>query len=160
MLSGNHTASAMAAITGDFIKITNVSSVFSTYGISAVPTCIVIRPNRQISNQDVWPLSNTSLRSAITTAGGTPSACNVSVEEIELLGFNVFPNPVDDELYFASEQNATVQLFDITGRMLESFDIVSGTANYNCAHLAPGMYTVRAINEEGQIISVKKILKK
>jgi hypothetical protein len=162
-VSTAHTSAQLNALGFSYPMIPgspNGGSINNTYGVSQYPTTIIIAPNRAIVNQDIWPISNTILRNAITTAGGVPTTCpSTSIDEDQALGFNVFPNPVDDVLYFSTEQNATIQLFDITGRMLETFN-ASSNSSFNCAHLAPGMYTVRAFNDDGQLISVKKILKK
>jgi len=158
MLGHQYTASQMQSWGGDYIKIPNANSIITTYQIDGWPTVIVITPNRNISNKDVWPLSNTTLRAAITTAGGVAQGCNTSIEEPETSVFSIFPNPVEEMMYITSEGNATVEIFDITGRKVDSF-YVGSSAAYNSSHLQSGMYLIRAVNEEGKVISVKKILK-
>jgi hypothetical protein len=71
---------------------------------------------------------------------------------------SIFPNPVEDMMYITSDCNATVEIFDVTGKKVESFQVDSQAA-LNTSHLQTGMYLIRAFNQEGQVIAVEKILK-
>lgn len=78
VISQDHSATAMQGITGDFIKIPDPpgNAINNNYSIGAYPTIILIAPNRNIVNQDIWPINNDILRNAITNAGGIPSSCD------------------------------------------------------------------------------------
>lgn len=73
----------------DYIKIPDppapgTNPINATYGIGAYPTVILIKPNRAIAEQDIWPISNTILRSKIIQHGGIPKDCNATTFALTL----------------------------------------------------------------------------
>lgn len=70
----------------EFIKIANPpgGSINGTYMIGAYPTVIIIKPNRAIAEQDIWPINNTILRSKVIQHGGVPQDCNAQTFELTL----------------------------------------------------------------------------
>lgn len=64
--------------------------VVSTYGIGAYPTYILIAPDRQIVEQDMWPISNTQTfinyfqNNGLTQATCYPLAANFEADQVEL----------------------------------------------------------------------------
>ncbi len=62
----------------DSYKIANPpgGSINSTYGIGAYPTVILIKPDKSIAEQDIWPINNSILRSKINQHGGIESDCD------------------------------------------------------------------------------------
>lgn len=75
----------------DSYKIANPpgASIRASYQISASPTVIVIKPDRAIVEQDIWPINNTILRNKVTQHGGIPSDCNVP----EIFNLTLVANP-------------------------------------------------------------------
>ena len=51
-------------------------AVVNQYGVGAFPTIVLIAPNQQIIEQDVWPVSG--LESALINAGLTTAFCDSS----------------------------------------------------------------------------------
>jgi len=136
----------------------NGASINSTYGISAYPTVIMIAPNRSIVVQDIWPISNTILRNTVTSEGGIAQSCpSTDIEDAEMSLFNVFPNPVSDMINFSLTEEMNIEILDVSGRKTDSFHATEGFS-YNCAHLQSGMYFIQAFNQEGILVSVRKIL--
>jgi hypothetical protein len=76
----------------EFIKIANPpgGSINSTYMIGAYPTVIIVKPNQAIVEQDIWPISNSILRSKILQHGGIPQDCGGT-------SFTLTLNAVPDE---------------------------------------------------------------
>jgi len=62
------------------IKIANPpgASIRSIYQVTASPTVILIKPNRSIVEKDIWPISNTILRSKVVQHGGVVSSCETT----------------------------------------------------------------------------------
>lgn len=62
----------------DSYKIANPpgGSINSTYSIGAYPTVILIKPDKSIAEQDIWPINNSILRSKINQHGGIESDCD------------------------------------------------------------------------------------
>jgi photosystem II stability/assembly factor-like uncharacterized protein len=92
-------------------------------------------------------------RSALTPDMGCdefigPNAVSESLNSISL---SLFPNPVRDELNItlnSSFKNATVKIYDLTGRMIISKIITSALAKINTAELIPGNYVVEVLGDD------------
>ncbi|MBE0661700.1 MAG: T9SS type A sorting domain-containing protein [Bacteroidales bacterium] len=89
LISLNHSTAAMLNppySNYDYFKIPNPpgGSINGTYGIGAYPTVIIIKPNRAIAEQDIWPINNSILRSKILQHGGIPQDCNALTFELTL----------------------------------------------------------------------------
>ena len=76
----------------------NGNSVFDLYGIQSTPTMIVIKPDRELANQHIWPPEADSLISEIEEAGGTLMPCNTSADLVTKQLFEVFPNPAAENI--------------------------------------------------------------
>ncbi len=64
------------------------TSIFESYQVFASPTLVIIKPDRSIAEQDIWPVSHEILQEKILEHGGTLMQCpevqtfEVSVEVI------------------------------------------------------------------------------
>jgi len=73
--------------------------------------------------------------------------------------FDLFPNPVKDRIQISSNSKILkVELFDISGQILQSIDQLSGIKSIPSASLAKGIYLIKAISETNQVF-FKKIVK-
>jgi hypothetical protein len=162
-ISTAHSASQLQALGFDYPMIPGSpsgSSINSTYSISQYPTVILIAPNKNIIEKDIWPISNTILRSKITNAGGTPTTCPTSdVTEAQINGISIFPNPAEDVLNISSGRDVMIKLFDLMGKQIDRI-LVAENAVYNCAHLDAGIYLLRVFDMDGQHLSTQKMMKK
>lgn len=161
-VSTAHTAAQLNALGYNFPMIPGTpsgGSINSTYGISLYPTFILIAPNRNIVKQDIWPISNTILRNEVTTAGGIPTTCpSAAIEEEAVESLQLFPNPVSDMLTITTDRELQIEMIDMTGKIIDSFK-ADGNKSYDCSHLGAGIYMIRAIDSEGQLVAVKKFMK-
>ncbi len=94
MISNNHSQGELLNppyTNYEYIKIPNPpgGSINSTYGIGAYPTVILIKPDRAIAEQDIWPINNTILRNKVIQHGGIPSDCT----QPELFELSLEANP-------------------------------------------------------------------
>ena len=83
----------------------------------------------------------------------------VQVEGTETNDLKVYPNPVQQTLILETTlENATLQLFDINGRMLLSQELINKVAMLNMEKLPAASYVVRVHNnmESQQKIIMKK----
>lgn len=74
-------------------------AVVNQYGVGAFPTIVLIAPNQQIIEQDIWPVSG--LESALINAGLTTASCDSSATtEITETTFEkeIFTNQIFDLL--------------------------------------------------------------
>jgi thiol-disulfide isomerase/thioredoxin len=130
------------------------SAVKNTYGISAYPTFILIAPNRQILNQDIWPFSQSILASELNAVGISPKACNVGIDDVNREAAHVvaFPNPATDKVSFRFEltgaDRMTMEVYDIMGQRVSvqtNDGLAAGTNTIELPvdALAKGHYTAR-----------------
>jgi len=78
----------------------------------------------------------------------------VGIEELDQASINVFPNPSKGTFTFthASFKNATWSIFDISGKMIHSERIASGSTSTSVNVEVPsGVYSLRIIAEDMQI---------
>lgn len=76
-------------------------AVVNQYGVGAFPTIVLIAPNQQIIEQDIWPVSG--LESALINAGLTTASCDSSATtEITETTFE--------------KETFTNQIFDLLGK--------------------------------------------
>lgn len=124
------------------------------YGISALPTIILIAPNRQIVNQDIWPFSLNGMANQLSGVGITPKSCNVGIDDVNGEAANVvaFPNPAADVVSFRFDltgtDRVTMEVYDIMGQRvaMQSNDGLAAGSNtiaFPVDALAKGHYTAR-----------------
>jgi len=158
----SHTIAQINALGIDYPMIPGSPSggqIRNTYQISSFPSVIIIAPNKSIVVKDIWPISNTILRNKITTSGGVPTQCPASAIEEEVVEtLQLFPNPVSDMLTVITERALIIEMYDMTGKMVGNFS-ADGSKSYDCSHLNAGIYMIKAIDNEGQLIAVKKFMK-
>lgn len=71
------------------------------------------------------------------------------------MSWSMYPNPADDILYIDAEQIGTVNIYDMSGRLL-----MSGTENmYRVSHLAAGTYVLMLHRKDGTSESGKLIIR-
>ena len=76
------------------------------------------------------------------------------VEEMSS-SFNIYPNPVGDELFITTEMNVTeVAIYDIYGRQAMSQQVNKSTSQQvvNVADLDAGVYFVKVVTSEGNLV--------
>lgn len=94
----------------------------------------------------------------------TENVCKKTLGEsiVELsASVNIYPNPVQDELFLATELNVkSISVYDIYGRQAMSHQVNESTSQQvvNVAELNTGIYFVKVVTNEGEI--VKRFVKK
>ncbi len=140
------------------------ASIHSTYGIPATPTYILIAPDKNIVERDMWPLSNTqALVTFITNRGGTAKACPTGVEENQKPIITSYPNPMDNVLNVnaPSFNRMQFEVVDMLGKIVYTADLTSanGMFKLQLSHLNNGVYFVRYLNNS-ELIGINKVIKK
>ena len=96
----------------------NGDEAFELYNILSTPTMIVIKPDREISTQYMWPPETDTIINHVEAAGGIQAPCATSNDNgIKEQALSVFPNPATS--FFNIEgvgANGTVKVYDHTGR--------------------------------------------
>ncbi|MFW5663448.1 MAG: T9SS type A sorting domain-containing protein [bacterium] len=74
-----------------------------------------------------------------------------------------YPNPANDFTYFFVDyqgrnlSNLKISLFDLSGRIVDTFPVDSPKVRYDCSNLPPGIFISRLISDE-TTIATKKII--
>jgi hypothetical protein len=74
----------------------------------------------------------------------------VSVGENALSTVSVYPNPAKDVVSFVLENDAQVNIFDMTGRVVSSMDMTAGQANLQIANFDNGVYFLNIRYADGK----------
>ncbi|MDO8897088.1 MAG: T9SS type A sorting domain-containing protein [Bacteroidales bacterium] len=140
--------------------VPNTWGVTTTYQIGAYPTIILIAPNRQIVEKDIWPVNTAQvLIDKLLPYGAIPQSCSaVGVNELSDFSFSVTPNPFRDQIKIEVDSFVNVEIYDLMGKKLDSFT-VNQLLNYNSSSLKPGIYMIKAFSSEGKIVASQKLQK-
>jgi len=74
---------------------------------------------------------------------------------------SIFPNPTSD--YFTvdyTEDISKVEIFNIIGRHIKTFDVLESNKTFNVSNLAGGLYLIRITDGSGEVIATKRLDKK
>ena len=72
------------------------------------------------------------------------------------LQMNLYPNPASNNITISFPENTaetTLELFDINGRLLNSFQLTAGSESIDLTTFDDGLYFVRAISSDGTLVS-------
>lgn len=132
------------------------NAVNTTYGISAYPTYILIAPNHDIVEQDMWPISSSaSFTNYLTTQNSiAQQSCATSgVDDLANVHIALYPNPVVNTVNIASlvEINVTnVSIFNMVGQEVLSQNISStDVLSFDVSGLSNGMYVMNITTDKG-----------
>ena len=130
-------------------------AVDADFGIVAYPTFVLINPNNEIINTDIWPISGVSTFENALPAGVDPQpmACTLSVDELVFMdSITVYPNPVTSQgnltITLPEAIPADIVIYNTLGQQVyqEAFD----TANISLPiNLGTGMYVVKVVTAYG-----------
>jgi len=167
-ISSNHTQSQMQSLPYTFPKIPNppggtIKNSYAAGTTMGMPTFILIHPNKQILEKDIWPISNSILRTAITNAGGVPQSCNPTfVEDLDLNNdFQIYPNPAT---YFTSIYTENIdieryEIYSVIGEKISSGLIYPNQNNQiDLSLFNSGYYIIKIYNQHSDLHGVRKFL--
>lgn len=83
----------------------------------------------------------------------------VSVEEANVIGLQLFPNPATDVLNLRADRQITgVEVYDVTGKLVDSFVPNTVRTEIDVQEWMTGMYTIRVM--AGDAIVIERFIKK
>jgi hypothetical protein len=86
---------------------------------------------------------NTTVKSV--TVSGTTGIVTINDKAV-----TVYPNPTNSILYVNGMQNASIQIFDLAGKLL--INQQNADNQINVSNLQNGIYSVKITNESGTVI--------
>jgi hypothetical protein len=137
-------------------------SVHNAFNIGALPTIILIAPNRQIVNQDIWPYSVNIMQNLLNSQGVQTKSCSsVGIEDITAsLDVLAFPNPSSEHINLRFTLEGTdkvrIDVYDIMGQRVQTIEkdglaIGVNTVEMVVNTLAMGHYTARVSTFNGLV---------
>jgi hypothetical protein len=81
------------------------------------------------------------------------------------IDISAHPNPTNDDVYIAvtfegiDEQDVTMHLYDVSGKILLSSDGKSANYRFNLSSLPRGIYLVHVISQDGKIMKEAKVVR-
>jgi hypothetical protein len=104
--------------------------------------------------QTIEDLNYTVTEDGIKTEDATNSIKQLSSDAI----VKIYPNPIKDVFHIQSCSTIEqISIYDISGRMLQTFEVSKTSKVLDISHLANGIYLVKIKTENGEV--VRKIIK-
>lgn len=85
-------------------------------------------------------ITNTTLNTYVSPNG---------IEIFEMNDVMIYPNPADERLFIQSKYAGTYSVLDLTGKEIMQQNILSLNTSFDIQNLAPGVYFVRSVTEQG-----------
>jgi thiol-disulfide isomerase/thioredoxin len=133
----------------------------TTYGVGAFPTIILIAPNHQIIETDMWPISTAATFTTYFTSHGLfPTGINKTIKENNI--FSISPIPATDGITINSKSKAMeqIKIMDMIGNVIYNERLLNqvNSQNIDISKLAAGIYfaEIRLANNE---VSIQKFVK-
>lgn len=76
----------------------------------------------------------------------------IGCEEIEATGFNVYPNPATSTIFVETNDNAQVDIVDMTGRCVKSFEVTDNVSSINIEDINEGVYFMMIQNGDSRLV--------
>lgn len=133
------------------------NGVRSQYGVSAFPTFVLIGPDMNMINNDIWPISGVAQIEAPFPNGAISekSCSSASLDQNELdAALTIYPNPVATVLTIAIDEIQQVNIVDASGKIVFNADYA--TANQieiSVSSIETGMYFLNITTTKGIVNS-------
>lgn len=79
------------------------------------------------------------------------STWSVGVSEFSADQIQVYPNPANEVVNISGISNATIDLFDISGKLMRSVQVMNGSSQLDLKGLNSGIYLMRISNDQGSV---------
>jgi uncharacterized protein YjdB len=185
-INGGFKDSCLVRVTSTEVSVTGVSlnKTRTSLNVGDSETLIATITPASASNQNIsWQSDDetvatvdavsglvraVSVGSAVVTVttqdGNYTASCIVTVNSTGIINvpsaetLKIYPNPVQNTLYIQSSSTIEqVSIYDISGRMLQTFDVFKTSEVLDISHLSNGIYLLKIKTEDGEV--VRKIVK-
>lgn len=88
---------------------------------------------------------------------GTTTITDIE-DEVKVSDVEIYPNPVSEVLYVRSDDVNSVEIYNMSGvKVVSTSDVMTGIS---LSALSNGVYLVKCLNTNGEVISIQKVIKK
>jgi hypothetical protein len=119
------------------------------------------------TNQNYTMMANGSYSIKVTDSNGCGAnsntiVANVGIESFPIsnAGVNFYPNPANEQIWLENAVGGIVAIHNIIGEKILSANVNDKKQVLNIASLLPGVYTLRAIMDDGSIWTQRLIKEK
>lgn len=140
----------------------NGNAAFDAYQITGTPTYVVIAPDKEILEHQIWPPESDSLNAALLEAGGIMASCATRTSDSKkAISTVIYPNPVTDG--FSIRQSAVdkkidrIRIHNISGKLVMD---APASPNISTDRLNSGMYFVSLFADQTIVNKEKIIIRK
>jgi thiol-disulfide isomerase/thioredoxin len=121
------------------------------YNIGAFPTFILINPDGDIVEQDMWPLTNgaDTFAEYFGDHGLDPMPCATDVTEAEA-SVSVFPNPANNQVTVdlsGFTGNVSVDVYNLLGEVVSSVTATGNQTQVDVSALPAGNYVLQVADQ-------------
>ncbi|MBL6646241.1 MAG: redoxin domain-containing protein [Flavobacteriales bacterium] len=121
-------------------------AVHGDYSIVAYPTFILIDPDWNIVEQDIWPMNVEILDGVLQSYGLQQMTCTSMVEDVASVSVTAWPNPASDALQVEAKPGTRLTLIDLLGREVVSTQALHNITVIDLTTVPEGSYLLRANN--------------
>lgn len=119
-------------------------AVHADYAISAYPTFILIDPDWNVVEQDIWPMNVEILDGVLQSYGLEQMACVSSVETAPSASILAWPNPAHSVLQVEAIPGTRLSLIDLLGREVLSVRCIHNRTTLDLSQTPEGSYLLLA----------------
>ena len=140
--AGDNPAPAISGAEGGGLAVHN------DYSIQAYPTFILIDPEWNVVEQDIWPMNVDILDGVLESYGLEQMTCVSSVEDNTSVALTAWPNPANDALQVEAAPGTQLALIDLVGREVVRTVALHNRTVLDLTTVPNGSYLLRAHTAE------------
>lgn len=143
------------------------NEVHLEWQVQATPSVVIIRPDKVIAVDQIFPPSSEQIIDSLLVVGGIQQSCMTSIVERTVEDFmTISPNPVNNFAYInlnlEQDKELQISIINLAGQVIKSFDPQPYPAGkfilkVDLTREQRGFYFVQAI-ENKQVISTTKLI--
>ncbi len=138
------------------------TAVCDAYGLTGFPTYMLIAPNKQIIETDMWPISSAaSFDTYFNSHSLAQKTCLPAgiIESTPLSSISFYPNPAVNNVIIETSDNEkmnTVKIYDVLGKLITHQNInKQDRYELDVIELEKGLYYIEVTTENNTIVSRK-----
>mgnify|MGYP006284057545 FL=1 len=141
----------------------NGNAAFEAFQILGTPTYVVIAPDKEILEDNIWPPETDSINNALLEAGGIMASCLTGTGATEKTKDHIiYPNPLTSSSFSINqsqirEEIDRIEIRSITGKLVHTQKY---RQKISVNHLTNGMYFVILFSDDKMIRKEKIAIRK
>lgn len=89
------------------------------------------------------------------------TAYSLPVDDIDVENIRIYPNPASDYIKISNPEGIeTMELYNLIGKKVKTFDVGSSNSTFNISNLPKGMYLIRLLDDDSDVLTTKRISKR